>query len=152
MIRQKEHKMFVDWQSKPGCCVSELGKADDGEVFDPSTLDPNRCESCYGAETEDLKWDAITYTVSAFCVCVIPCNAVLTCLVRAGAATPVMTCGKRTGGEAGRSRTPTPSSSVRGRASHRRCRSRRTKAVRFTASWRSTRCSDSHLWFFQQGA
>lgn len=33
----------------------ELGKADDGEVFDPSTLDPNRCESCYGAETEDLK-------------------------------------------------------------------------------------------------
>lgn len=35
--------------------VSELGKADDGEVFDPNTLDPNRCESCYGAETEDLK-------------------------------------------------------------------------------------------------
>lgn len=34
---------------------SELGKADDGEVFDPSTLDPDRCESCYGAETEDLK-------------------------------------------------------------------------------------------------
>lgn len=40
-------------------CV-ELGKADDGEVFDPSTLDPNRCESCYGAETEDLKWDTNT--------------------------------------------------------------------------------------------
>lgn len=44
------------------CCLSitmilcsELGKADDGEVFDPSKLDPNRCESCYGAETEDLK-------------------------------------------------------------------------------------------------
>lgn len=25
------------------------------EVFDPSSLDPNRCESCYGAETEDLQ-------------------------------------------------------------------------------------------------
>ncbi|MEQ2178077.1 Endoplasmic reticulum-Golgi intermediate compartment protein 3, partial [Goodea atripinnis] len=35
--------------------VAEMVGADDGETFDPSTLDPNRCESCYGAETEDLK-------------------------------------------------------------------------------------------------
>lgn len=33
----------------------ELGVAEDGGAFDPSTLDPNRCESCYGAETDDLK-------------------------------------------------------------------------------------------------
>lgn len=59
--------------------------------------------------------------------------------VCAGAVTPATTCGRRTGGEAGPSRTPTPSSSVRGRASLRGCRSRRTKAARFTASWRSTR-------------
>jgi len=36
-------------------CGVDLGLADDGEVFDPSSLDPSRCESCYGAETEDLK-------------------------------------------------------------------------------------------------
>lgn len=36
-------------------CVTDLGNADDGAVFDPSKLDPDRCESCYGAETEDLK-------------------------------------------------------------------------------------------------
>lgn len=56
-----------------------------------------------------------------------------------GAATPVTMCGRRTGGEAGPSRTQTPSSSARGRDSRRRCRSRRTKAARSTASWRSTR-------------
>lgn len=34
----------------------DLGTEDgEGEVFDPSKLDPDRCESCYGAETEDLK-------------------------------------------------------------------------------------------------
>ena len=26
------------------------------KVFDPNSLDPERCESCYGAETEDIKW------------------------------------------------------------------------------------------------
>lgn len=40
-------------------CISlDLGTEDregEGEVFDPSKLDPDRCESCYGAETEDLK-------------------------------------------------------------------------------------------------
>ncbi|XP_030230045.1 endoplasmic reticulum-Golgi intermediate compartment protein 3 isoform X6 [Gadus morhua] len=33
----------------------ELGGDDEGVTFDPSKLDPERCESCYGAETEDLK-------------------------------------------------------------------------------------------------
>lgn len=37
------------------CVCVELGVAEDGGAFDPSTLDPNRCESCYGAETDDLK-------------------------------------------------------------------------------------------------
>ncbi|XP_020507808.1 endoplasmic reticulum-Golgi intermediate compartment protein 3 isoform X1 [Labrus bergylta] len=56
-----EHNLFkqrLDKDFKPVTDEAEkheLGKADDGEVFDPSTLDPNRCESCYGAETEDLK-------------------------------------------------------------------------------------------------
>ncbi|KAI3369702.1 hypothetical protein L3Q82_024545 [Scortum barcoo] len=56
-----EHNLFkqrLDKDLKPVTQEAdkhELGKADDGEVFDPSTLDPNRCESCYGAETEDLK-------------------------------------------------------------------------------------------------
>uniref|UniRef100_A0A8C7DIX8 Endoplasmic reticulum-Golgi intermediate compartment protein n=1 Tax=Oncorhynchus kisutch TaxID=8019 RepID=A0A8C7DIX8_ONCKI len=27
----------------------------EGDIFDPSKLDPERCESCYGAEMEDLK-------------------------------------------------------------------------------------------------
>uniref|UniRef100_A0A3Q1GNA0 Endoplasmic reticulum-Golgi intermediate compartment protein n=1 Tax=Acanthochromis polyacanthus TaxID=80966 RepID=A0A3Q1GNA0_9TELE len=56
-----EHNLFkqrLDKDLKPVTLEAEkheLGKADDGDVFDPSTLDPNRCESCYGAETEDLK-------------------------------------------------------------------------------------------------
>uniref|UniRef100_A0A3P9CGH5 Endoplasmic reticulum-Golgi intermediate compartment protein n=1 Tax=Maylandia zebra TaxID=106582 RepID=A0A3P9CGH5_9CICH len=56
-----EHNLFkqrLDKELKPVTQEAEkheLGKADDGEVFDPSTLDPDRCESCYGAETEDLK-------------------------------------------------------------------------------------------------
>lgn len=33
---------------------SELGKVE-VTVFDPDSLDPNRCESCYGAESEDIK-------------------------------------------------------------------------------------------------
>lgn len=33
----------------------ELGKVE-MKVFDPDSLDPHRCESCYGAETEDIKW------------------------------------------------------------------------------------------------
>lgn len=32
----------------------ELGKVE-VKVFDPDSLDPDRCESCYGAETEDIK-------------------------------------------------------------------------------------------------
>lgn len=44
----------------------ELGVADDGGAFDPSTLDPNRCESCYGAETDDLKWEANALAGFAF--------------------------------------------------------------------------------------
>lgn len=32
----------------------ELGKVEI-KVFDPDSLDPDRCESCYGAETEDIK-------------------------------------------------------------------------------------------------
>ncbi|KAL7408102.1 hypothetical protein ABVT39_018312 [Epinephelus coioides] len=56
-----EHNLFkqrLDKDLKPVTAEAEkheLGMADDGEVFDPSSLDPNRCESCYGAETEDLK-------------------------------------------------------------------------------------------------
>lgn len=61
------------------------------------------------------------------------------------AATPVMMCAKRIGGEAGRSRVQTPSSNVKERVSLRRCRSRRMKAVRFTASWKSTRYEVLHV-------
>uniref|UniRef100_A0A8C6TAE6 Endoplasmic reticulum-Golgi intermediate compartment protein n=1 Tax=Neogobius melanostomus TaxID=47308 RepID=A0A8C6TAE6_9GOBI len=56
-----EHNLFKQRLDKDLLPVTdeaekhELGKADNGEVFDPSTLDPNRCESCYGAETDDLK-------------------------------------------------------------------------------------------------
>lgn len=60
-------------------------------------------------------------------------------LPSSGAVTPVRTCGRRIAVEAGPSRTQTPLSSAGGRASARRCRSRRTKAARCTASWRSTR-------------
>ncbi|XP_075441000.1 uncharacterized protein LOC142486275 isoform X3 [Ascaphus truei] len=33
----------------------DLGKAEEETVFDPTSLDPERCESCYGAETEDIR-------------------------------------------------------------------------------------------------
>lgn len=51
-----QDNIYIHPKSSGDCGVSaELGGADDVKVFDPSTLDPNRCESCYGAETEDLK-------------------------------------------------------------------------------------------------
>ncbi|KAF4112548.1 hypothetical protein G5714_007343 [Onychostoma macrolepis] len=55
-----EHNLFKQRLDKEGQPVTgeaekhDLGKDEEG-VFDPSTLDPDRCESCYGAETEDLK-------------------------------------------------------------------------------------------------
>ncbi|XP_036899839.1 endoplasmic reticulum-Golgi intermediate compartment protein 3 isoform X1 [Sturnira hondurensis] len=55
-----EHNLFKQRLDKDGIPVSseaerhELGKAE-VKVFDPNSLDPERCESCYGAETEDIK-------------------------------------------------------------------------------------------------
>uniref|UniRef100_A0AAY4EXY5 Endoplasmic reticulum-Golgi intermediate compartment protein n=1 Tax=Denticeps clupeoides TaxID=299321 RepID=A0AAY4EXY5_9TELE len=55
-----EHNLFKQRLDKDGKAVTseadrhELGK-EEGEIFDPSKLDPDRCESCYGAETEELK-------------------------------------------------------------------------------------------------
>ncbi|XP_024415563.1 endoplasmic reticulum-Golgi intermediate compartment protein 3 isoform X1 [Desmodus rotundus] len=55
-----EHNLFKQRLDKDGIPVSseaerhELGKAE-MKVFDPNSLDPERCESCYGAETEDIK-------------------------------------------------------------------------------------------------
>uniref|UniRef100_A0A8C2B112 Endoplasmic reticulum-Golgi intermediate compartment protein n=1 Tax=Cyprinus carpio TaxID=7962 RepID=A0A8C2B112_CYPCA len=55
-----EHNLFKQRLDKEGQPVTseaekhDLGK-DEEEVFDPSKLDPDRCESCYGAETDDLK-------------------------------------------------------------------------------------------------
>ncbi|XP_031228312.1 endoplasmic reticulum-Golgi intermediate compartment protein 3 isoform X3 [Mastomys coucha] len=55
-----EHNLFKKRLDKDGVPVSseaerhELGKVE-VTVFDPSSLDPNRCESCYGAESEDIK-------------------------------------------------------------------------------------------------
>ncbi|KAK2109895.1 Endoplasmic reticulum-Golgi intermediate compartment protein 3 [Saguinus oedipus] len=40
--------------SKPTHLVAKLGKVE-VTVFDPDSLDPDRCESCYGAESEDIK-------------------------------------------------------------------------------------------------
>uniref|UniRef100_H0VTY3 Endoplasmic reticulum-Golgi intermediate compartment protein n=1 Tax=Cavia porcellus TaxID=10141 RepID=H0VTY3_CAVPO len=55
-----EHNLFKKRLDKDGIPVSseaerhELGKVE-VTVFDPDSLDPDRCESCYGAESEDLK-------------------------------------------------------------------------------------------------
>uniref|UniRef100_A0A8D0LDH7 Endoplasmic reticulum-Golgi intermediate compartment protein n=1 Tax=Sus scrofa TaxID=9823 RepID=A0A8D0LDH7_PIG len=55
-----EHNLFKQRLDKDGIPVSseaerhELGKVEI-KVFDPDSLDPDRCESCYGAETEDIK-------------------------------------------------------------------------------------------------
>ncbi|XP_073415475.1 endoplasmic reticulum-Golgi intermediate compartment protein 3 [Dendrobates tinctorius] len=56
-----EHNLFkqrLDNDGKPVTSEVEkhdLGKAEEHVVFDPKTLDPNRCESCYGAESEDIR-------------------------------------------------------------------------------------------------
>uniref|UniRef100_A0A667XK41 Endoplasmic reticulum-Golgi intermediate compartment protein n=1 Tax=Myripristis murdjan TaxID=586833 RepID=A0A667XK41_9TELE len=56
-----EHNLFkqrLDKDLKPVTSEAEkheLGKDEEGETFDPSKLDPERCESCYGAETDDLR-------------------------------------------------------------------------------------------------
>ncbi|GAB1285848.1 Endoplasmic reticulum-Golgi intermediate compartment protein 3 [Apodemus speciosus] len=55
-----EHNLFKKRLDKDGVPVSseaerhELGKVE-VTVFDPDSLDPSRCESCYGAESEDIK-------------------------------------------------------------------------------------------------
>ncbi|XP_008568816.1 PREDICTED: endoplasmic reticulum-Golgi intermediate compartment protein 3 isoform X1 [Galeopterus variegatus] len=55
-----EHNLFKQRLDKDGSPVSseaerhELGKIE-VTVFDPASLDPDRCESCYGAESEDIK-------------------------------------------------------------------------------------------------
>ncbi|NP_001087591.1 endoplasmic reticulum-Golgi intermediate compartment protein 3 [Xenopus laevis] len=55
-----EHNLFkqrLDLDKKPVTSEAdrhELGKSEEQVVFDPKTLDPNRCESCYGAETDDF--------------------------------------------------------------------------------------------------
>ncbi|KAM4031784.1 endoplasmic reticulum-Golgi intermediate compartment protein 3 isoform 1-T1 [Anomaloglossus baeobatrachus] len=56
-----EHNLFkqrLDNDGKPVTSEAEkhdLGQAEEHVAFDPKTLDPNRCESCYGAETEDFR-------------------------------------------------------------------------------------------------
>ncbi|KAM4622555.1 endoplasmic reticulum-Golgi intermediate compartment protein 3 [Discoglossus pictus] len=55
------HDLFKQRLDKDGNPVTaeaekhDLGKAEEHVTFDPKSLDPNRCESCYGAETEDIK-------------------------------------------------------------------------------------------------
>ncbi|XP_008053667.1 endoplasmic reticulum-Golgi intermediate compartment protein 3 isoform X3 [Carlito syrichta] len=55
-----EHNLFKQRLDKDGIPVSteaerhELGKVE-VTVFDPDSLAPDRCESCYGAESEDIK-------------------------------------------------------------------------------------------------
>ncbi|KAL8179273.1 UNVERIFIED_CONTAM: Endoplasmic reticulum-Golgi intermediate compartment protein 3 [Gekko kuhli] len=44
-----EHNLFKQRLDK-----DELGKEEE-ILFDPNSLDPDRCESCYGAESEDIK-------------------------------------------------------------------------------------------------
>nr|XP_033819252.1 endoplasmic reticulum-Golgi intermediate compartment protein 3 isoform X1 [Geotrypetes seraphini] len=55
-----EHNLFkqrLDKDGKPVTSEAEkhdLGKEEE-KVFDLSSLDPNRCESCFGAESEDIR-------------------------------------------------------------------------------------------------
>ncbi|XP_051835153.1 endoplasmic reticulum-Golgi intermediate compartment protein 3 isoform X2 [Antechinus flavipes] len=55
-----EHNLYKQRLDKDGHPVTteaerhELGKEEE-KVFDPSSLDPERCESCYGAESVDSK-------------------------------------------------------------------------------------------------
>ncbi|XP_056656589.1 endoplasmic reticulum-Golgi intermediate compartment protein 3-like [Monodelphis domestica] len=55
-----EHNLYKQRLDKDGRPVTteaerhELGKEEE-KAFDPSSLDPERCESCYGAESEDSK-------------------------------------------------------------------------------------------------
>ncbi|XP_056403689.1 endoplasmic reticulum-Golgi intermediate compartment protein 3 isoform X1 [Hyla sarda] len=56
-----EHNLFKQRLDKDGKAVTseaekhDMGKAEEPVVFDPKSLDPSRCESCYGAETEDIR-------------------------------------------------------------------------------------------------
>ncbi|KAG9473834.1 hypothetical protein GDO78_004243 [Eleutherodactylus coqui] len=56
-----EHNLFKQRLDKDGKPVNseaekhDLGEVEEEVVFDPKTLDPNRCESCYGAETDDIR-------------------------------------------------------------------------------------------------
>lgn len=53
--RQEYKILFLDVLYHLGFYfVLELGKEEE-KVFDPNSLDADRCESCYGAESEDIR-------------------------------------------------------------------------------------------------